>query len=326
MKRRKSTLLFLLGIMPVSIALLAASCEGGEMPDSHAGGKEVALQVASLALTGEATVSRAAASTDIVTSKNVGFFVKAESGKYVAQSNLKGVYTTITPSPLLQAWVPSPDSIWLNNHDATVMVYYPYAPTQSTSTLTLAPKLYPATGDDGDLSYVRFTANNRYLVEGDKKIDLTLNPVYSRLVVTVVKDADYPTEVKINKITVSGASICRSATLDMTTGGYSRTTGAVAATFTDKTVGLAGDASSASIDLLLIPNTLTGNVSLTLEPDGKPTTAVIDRGKFNDQLEAGKKYTLTVKLKPGALTPAVGNVTLEDWSAVSGVGSDTEFD
>lgn len=324
MKRRKLTLPFLLGAMLTSIALLAGSCEGSEMPDSPADGKEVALRVSSLALTGEATVSRAATSVDIATSKNVGFFVKAESGKYAAQNNLKGVYSN---TAALKAWVPSPDSIWLNNQDATVMVYYPYADAQNTSTLALTPKLYPATGDDGDLSYARFTANNRYLVTDPKKIDLTLNPVYARLVVTVIKDDTYPTEVKIGKITVSGGNICSSANLDMTTGGYSRSTGEFFATFADKTVGLAGSTSPASIDLLLIPNDLSSDdVSLTLEPDGKKTTAVIARAKFGNKLEAGKQYTVTVKLKPGTLTPGVSDVTIEDWTAGSNVSSDTEFD
>ena len=324
MKRRKLTLPFLFGTMLTSIVLLAASCEGSEMPDSPADGKEVPLRISSLALTGEATVSRAATSVDIATGKNVGFFVKAESGKYAAQNNLKGVYSN---TATLKAWVPSPDSIWLNNQDATVMVYYPYAAGQTSSTLTLTPKLYPATGDDGDLSYARFTANNRYLVTDPKKIDLTLNPVYARLVVTVIKDADYPTEVKIGKITVSGGNICSSANLDMTTGGYSRSTGAVTTTFTEKTVGLAGSASPASIDLLLIPNDLSSDdVSLTLEPDGKKTTAVIARAKFGNKLEAGKQYTVTVKLKPGTLTPGVSDVTIEDWTAGSSISSDTEFD
>lgn len=320
----------------MGIVLLAASCSGSdEMPGGDAGdtSERVALRVSALAIEGEAAVtqavspgvpvSRAATSAPIGTGKSVGFFVKADAGKYAAQNNVKGVYKTLAGS--LQAWVPA-DSIWLNRNDATVMVYYPYFATQSTSTLPLAPKLYPAGSDEGDLSYVRFTANNRYLVEGNKKIDLTLAPVYSRLVVTVIKDATYPTEVKIAKISVSGTNICSIGSFNMETEAYSRTAGNVTVSFTDQTVGLAGAASPATIDLLLIPNTLTATISLTLEPDGKKTTAVIDRSKFGDSLDAGKKYTVTVKLKPGTLTPEVGNVTVVDWTSGGSVNSDTEFD
>lgn len=300
-----------------------SSCTHDEIPGGGETGRgsEVSLRISALSMEGGAEVTRAATSTPIGTGKNVGFFVKADAGKYVAQTNLKGVY-----DGTLRSWVPV-DSIWLNDHDATLMVYYPYIPGVSGTVLELTAGLFPTADDTGDLSYARFETNNRYLTEGNKKIDITLDPVYARLVLTVVKDATYPVQAKVSKITVSGVSINNKAKIDLATDNYhTYTAGPVACVFPDKIVGLESDASPVIIDLLLIPGALAADVTLSLTLDGKETKVVIDRAKFGNALIAGKKYTATLKIKPGELN--IGSVDLADWVAGSGGGIDsgTEFD
>ena len=315
--QRRGTILLL-------IPLLLASCSQDE---TLPGGSPVAGSMPSLALStlqatdidGGKAATRAATTTDYPTGKSIGFFVKENTTDgYVACNNRKGDYNTTR-----KLWLPTPDSIWLNNHDADIAIYAPYDAAQTTAaTLNLAACLRPTDGSK-DIWCKRFTANNT-----SKNLAVTLEHVYTRLALTVTRDANYKADaVLATTFALEGNEVYQSGTyrpFDATTPYiYGTDTGL---TPTVPATTLNASTASAVYDLLLLPATLTGDLTLTLTVDGKKMRVTVAKEKFaSTKLEAGKQYNVNLALKPGKLE--VTSVSVEKWDALAEVsGGNAEFD
>ena len=306
--------------------LLLSSCtqEDGLPGDNVVGSRPALLGVNTLQAAGiEASriVSRAIATPDYPTSKSVGFFVKADATNgYKAVDNRKGVYSSARKLWLPEAATPG-DSIWLNSHDADVAIYAPHDAAQTTaSTLNLAACLRPTDGSK-DIWCKRFAANNK-----SKILSVTLEHLYTRLAVVVSRDAAYTSDAILTTFALKGNEVYKTATykpfetVPYTYGTLTGLTPAVPSTT------LNASTASATYDLLLIPATLTGDLTLTLTVDGKKMRVAIAKEKFaSTKLEAGKQYNVNLKLKPGKLE--VTSVTVENWDALAEVsGGNAEFD
>lgn len=313
------------GTILLYILLLLSSCAQDEvLYGGDADGSLPALGLSAVQATDmdvSKTVTRAVATPDYPTSGYIGFFVKADATNgYKAVDNRKGEYNTARKLWLPQAATPA-DSIWLNNHDADIAVYAPYNAAHTTAaTLNLTASLRPADGSK-DIWCKRFAANNK-----GKSLAVTLEHLYTRLTVVVSRDADYKSDANLTTFVLKGNEIYPSATYKpFETVPYtnSTTTG-----FTPAVMAQTLDASTASAtyDLLLIPATLTDDITLTLTVDGKKMQVKIAKERFAaGKLEAGKQYNVNLKLKPGKLE--ITSVSVVKWDVLTEVsGGQAEFE
>lgn len=272
--------------------------------------------------TREATTRAAASTPDYPKNQSIGFFVKEDNTHgYPACNNRKGTYNTTR-----KLWLPTSDSIWLNNHDADIVIYAPYDAAQATAAaLNLTACLRPADGSK-DIWCKRFPANNQ-----SKDLTATLEHLYTRLCITVTLAADYKAEAKLTDIALTGKDIYAGTT-------YKPFEAVPYIYDGEKGVSLTPEAAkvlnttttSATYDLLLIPTAagaaLTDDLTLTLTVDGKMMRVKIAKEKFTGtKLEAGKQHNINLKLMPGKL--ALSSVSVVKWDALAEVdGGQAEFE
>lgn len=282
------------------LVLLLVSCSQDEAPTAGYGasGKQTSLQVASLA-TGNGATTRA--TTLYSKTDSIGFFVKANGSYYVARSNIKGIYD----DEKYHLWLPV-DSIWLNNYTATLAVYAPYDAVHGTDgTLKLAACIRPADGSK-DISYKTFTAYNR-----STPPSLTLTHVYSRLTVNITRAAEYTKEVTLNSVGMKGSEIYKEASFRPFDNAKDYGTDKEFTLPINPAVVVSDADRTQTIDLLLIPASLTGDVTLYLDGPGEKFKVTIARGNFGNALTAGKQYKINLTLKGTVLV--VTSVTITDW-------------
>lgn len=314
-----------LGTILLCILLLLSSCtQDDSFGGDNDGGMPALLGISTLQAAGidvSKVASRAVATPDYPTADSVGFFVKADAANgYKAVNNRKGTYNTARKRWLPQAATPA-DSIWLNSHDADVAVYAPYRAAHTTAaTLNLEACLRPTDGSK-DIWCKRFAANNT-----SKGLAVTLEHLYTRLAVIVSRDAAYKSDAVLSAFALKGDEIYRSATykpFEAAPYTYGSDTGLTPAV-TAQTL----NASTASItyDLLLVPATLTGDLTLTLTVDGKKMQVKVGKDRFAAaKLEAGKQYNVNIKLKPGKLE--ITSISVVKWDVLPEIsGGQSEFD
>lgn len=272
--------------------------------------------------TREATTRAAVSTPDFPKSQSIGFFVKEDNTHgYLACNNRQGTYNTTR-----KLWLPTPDSIWLNNHDADIAIYAPYDAAQTTvAALTLTACLRPADGSK-DIWCKRFTANNQ-----SKDLAATLEHVYTRLCITVTLAADYKAEAKLTGIALTGKDIYAGTTYKPFEDVPYIYDGKKGVSLTPEAAKVLNTTTTSAIyDLLLIPTatgaTLTDDLTLTLTVDGKKMRVKIAKEKFTGtKLEAGKQHNINLKLMPGKL--ALSSVTVVKWDALAEAdGGQAEFD
>lgn len=298
---------------PVLLLLLAGCTQGEHLPGEDTAANSL-LQVSNLqTATEDQAVTRAVGTSDFV--GEIGFFVKANATNgYDAKNNIKGTYNATT-----NVWEPA-TAIWLNNHDATIAVYAPHDVNQNTAAaLKLTAVL--RTDETKDIWYTRVTDANFK----KSSLSLTLTHVYARCVITVKRAASYLPDAKITALSLAGTGIYSDATFKLLEASPYDYTGATAG-FTPAGVAaktLNAATSSVAYDLLLIPSTLSGNITLTLTVDNQTMKQTIAAGKFSGKLEAGKQYAITATLRPGELD---ASVTVEPWSTIPVDGGTAEYE
>lgn len=298
---------------PVLLLLLAGCTQGEPLPGEDA---KSLFRVGTLqTATGEETATRAVTITDYPTGQSIGFFVKADATNgYDAKNNIKGTCNVTT-----NVWEPVTD-IWLNNHNATIAVYAPHDAGQNTAS-ALKLKAALRTDDKKDIWYARVTdANFKKAL-----LSLTLTHVYARCVITVNRAASYLPDAKFTALGLAGTGIYSTATFKLLEASPYDYTGATVG-FTPTGVEaktLNASTSSVVYDLLLIPATVSGNITLTLTVSGNTMKQTIAAGKFSGKLEAGKQYAITATLRPGELD---ASVTVEPWSTTSINGGTAEYE
>lgn len=313
-----------LGTIFFCLLLLSSCTQDDSFPGGNDEGRPALLGISTLQandINPSKTVTRAVATPNYPTTGVVGFFVKADATNgYKAVSNRKGTYSTARNLWLPQAATPA-DSIWLNSHDADVAIYAPYSATHVTaSTLNLTAALRPADGSK-DICCKRFAANNK-----SKSLAVTLEHLYTRLTVVVSRDDNYKSDANLTALALKGNEIYESATYKpFETAPYtnSLSTGLTPAVTTQT---LNASTASVTYDLLLLPATLTGDITLTLTVDEKKMQVKVAKEKFTgNKLEAGKQYNVNLKLKPGKLE--ITSVSVVKWDVLTEVsGGQAEFD
>lgn len=317
MSKRKMTgskrNLFLAGIALLSVLLLASCTREDTLPGDGSDNLP-ALGLSAVQANDLSEVATRAATTSVYpTGKSIGFFVKENTANgYAACNNRKGEYNTAR-----KLWLPVPDSIWLNNHDADIAVYAPYDATQTTAAaLRLAACLRPADGSK-DLWCKKFAANNK-----SKNLAPVLEHVYSRFVINLSLDADYKGTAPVDSVSLINDSLYAAGAFRPFETTLYKYEGDAGVGFEISPVkNLTTAAPAASIDLLLIPATLTADIKLGVTVNGITFGVKIASSRFGGKLEAGKQYNANVKLKPTELE--VTSVTINDWNDVT-VSGDKE--
>lgn len=299
----------------LALSLLASCSQDDALPRS-AGANLPSLGLSTLQATdmpADKTVTRAAGTTAYPTSKFIGFFVKADATNgYTACNNRKGEYNTTR-----KLWLPTPDSIWLNNHDADIAVYAPYDAAHTTAaTLNLTAALRPADGSK-DIWCKRFAANNK-----SKGLAPVLEHVYSRFTISLSLDANYKGTAPVDSVSLTNADLYTTGTYKpFETTAYTYAGDAGIEFKLPSVINLTTAAPTGTIDLLLIPATLAGDIKLSLTVNKITFGVTLSKASLGNKLQAGKQYNANIKLKPTALE--VTSVTIADWNDVT-VSGDKE--
>lgn len=294
------------------LALHACSAGGYILPEGltpHPPAEErVPLRIASAAIGNGIGVQTRA--TTVLASGSIGLFQKEDAANgYEAIDNQE--FTCDAPF-----WQ-TDNQLLLGAAPAVIAAYYPYA-AETANPLLLNSQKYSE--EAGNLCYVNMEADKTH-----SNLTLNLERVYTCLVFTL-KGSGYPGVGKVSALRLSGAGIVSVATLDM----LERSVFADAANYgvynvrkplldfeeveikaeTQFTVNANG-----TIDLLLVPTKLTGDITFTLTVDGiilsgkVPAAALC--GNADGILREGVKYDVGLTVKPVKLE--VASISITEW-------------
>jgi len=274
-------------------ATLLCSCGSEADQADSAGGETVPLSIADASL----AVSMLRAATTLNTNGiSMGVFLIAGNG-YSARNNVKYLYSTSGTA----GWaVSGTTDIYLNKNAAGLCAYYPYDAAANTLTRTLTPTVYSTVSD---LCYkkglsARSTANS---------LSFEMGHAYSRLTLNISKGA-YSGTGMISSITMANAGLITNSTLDISTGSYTTlTTGGL---YTDAAPAIANLSTTATKQYLMVPSTMSGITTLTLNIDGIDFVCNISNATLS-ALVAGSNLTLSISFTGTAFV--INSVTTTDW-------------
>lgn len=317
MKSNKKNISATLCICAASLLGLCASCEHNEAePVPGIEAPETAyLEIDHIGVEGE-VLSRA---TAVPTTGEIGFYRSTANG-YGAVNNNKGVWkmSAVTSK---NAWIPDP-MIKVGTADATMAIYYPYVSTNSTSLFlpagqagtTVSGKTVQETWSK------RFTYNS--LSSYNQTVSQELKHVYAKLQVKLTKGTGFIGTPDWTKVKLAGTGICTSGNFNPLNNDapaladYTRTAGTL-----DLTLSSAinfNATTSTAVDLLLVPNTLSGDITITITLGGKDMSVPVNSAAatgFNGSLLPGKQYNLTITVNSTDLE--IASLTKEDWTQVA---------
>lgn len=311
-------------ILSGCLLLLAAlaGCSGGD--DSgvpQAGSPAVPLQIGKAVLA-MAPSTRAVIEKEVPAGSVMGVFRREDTD-----------YNQVSNEPYLlngTQWEPvNPDmAIGLRNAVSQLGAFYPFGvlPARGIK-VTLTARLWAA---DKEAYYAPFTASSL-----SATASFTMKHVYSRVSVRFKRDnINFPNGTgKVTTFAMQGTGIYTNALLDVTKAlnespfsDYD--TRGVSVTGFTRTATLKGaaDATDQSdcVDLLMVPNALSGDMTLTATVDGKEMSLKLAAAKFGGKLEAGKRYNVVVTIRGTALW--VNSIQFAGWDETPiGGDIDSEF-
>lgn len=306
-----------------SLLSLCASCDRNDVetePKNEA--PETAyLEIDNIGVEGN-VLSRA---TAVPTTGEIGFY-RATTNSYTAVNNNKGVWkmSTVTSK---NAWIPEP-IIKVGTADATMAVYYPYVST-NTTTLALPAGELGSTVSGKKVQEIwskRFTYNS--MSSYNQSVSQELKHVYAKLQVQLSRGTGFIGSPDWTKIQLAGTGMCTTGNFnplnndEPNLSDYSRTSGTLTVTLASA-INFSGSTSTAA-NLLLIPNTLNGNLTVTITLGGKEMSVPVNTSAtagFNGQLLPGKQYNLTITVNATDLE--IASLTAADWTTVSLPGETT---
>lgn len=257
----------------------------------------VSLQIGNAGLS--MVVSRAALN---VGGEQIGIFVKEDS-EYQQVSNR--LYTYNKPKATWE----TDNAVLLRTPVATLGAYYPWKSSR-TQPIPMKCREYSTIED---ISAAAFTADNQ-----NNTVNLTMNHIYSRLVVTFVKATGtkaYHGEAKVTAFSLEGTGVNAEAFFDLFTG--------IQLKAPDKAIELADldyqadHATKKSMDCLIVPTILDGTLTFGATVDQKPMVGTVSAASLcgnGKKLEAGKQYKLTLTVNPTGLE--VSSLQVVDWDVV----------
>lgn len=242
------------------------------------------------------------------TGKSIGFYRTNENG-YAPLKNVVGIYSD-------NKWIPE-STINLGQNIAKLAVYYPYN-SSATGTIPLSA----ACCDKDESMFLcckQFEATNQSIYKTNK-IELDLEHVYARLVVTLARGTDYNANAKPDwttlKVQNDGMNI--SGTYNPLTNTYPSVSGDNYFEVTDMKDKVLGSTPNPTTDLRIIPFKLTGEkkLKITITVGGKPMSVetAIDR----DEMKRGIQYNLTITVNPTALE--ITSIETVDWTSSTVAG------
>lgn len=247
-------------------------------------------------------------------SGSIGIFLKEDAANgYAALTNQKFSYGT----PFWQ----TDAQILLGEQNATLAAYYPYS-VGRVNPVMLRSQRYSA-GED--LHYVNFEANS-----GVSDVTLNLSRIYSRIVFNFTADASYTGAGKVTAIHFEGDGIAPVAMLDMFDLTVSGVVGGSVRDILDPFTGLhvaevtgfttefkSADAEKKKADCLMIPATLTGNITFTITVDGFKMVGTVSPEQLCGSggiLMEGVKYEVNITVKPTRLE--IASISKTEWEPV----------
>lgn len=295
------------------LALHACSVAGDdglpEIPTPNPPAEErVPLRIASAAIGNGIGVQTRA--NPALTAGSIGLFRKEDAtSDYEAIDNQQFTYA----APFWQ----TDHQILLGSSPAVIAAYYPYAAGTANPLLLNSHKY---SDEAGNLCYVNLTAS-----KNDSHLTLNLERVYTRLVFTL-KGSGYPGDGKVSALRLSGAGIVSVATLDL----LERSVFADAANYgvynvrqpllDFEEVEIKAETqftatANGKIDLLLVPTTLTDDVTFTLTVDGITLSGKVSAtalcGNADGILREGVQYEVNLTVKPVKLE--VASISIMEW-------------
>jgi hypothetical protein len=300
MKLNKNLLL-----IGMTAMLLLPGCSSKD--DVVANGEKVALNVSSASIS--ATTRGVYDAGGTLTNGSIGIY---SFNNGYSDANVRYDYGT-------SSWTPNDltKTIYLGGNAATIFAYAPYTSTFNISATTLNSIKY---SEDNDLC----TATASGVSSANTSVALKLDHVYSRITLSIDKDAGYTKACNITNISISGPAMYKTAVANLTPSASTLYTSKTAGTVTiDPQISNITSGTPVTASFLMIPAAtaeFTDVTTLTFTVDGLTYTAtlpVVDPASATglNALSASSNYVISVKLKPTAIS--ISGVTVNPWNQVA---------
>lgn len=320
MKTRKYAKL-LAWLVPVVVAASWQGCSEGTVVDNDSN-NPVPLQV-SVSLRGEFLGTRSATPIE---SGSIGVFLPEDKvAGYAPQYNVK--YASSGSS----VWQPADASkqIFLREGAATVTAYYDpgqlvtFKNDNSSVTLTQLLAQTYATAQSNEAVNPLWYIGSQVVSKSSPTARFALKPVYANVRLILTRDANYVTgSCAIDKVSFSlGATgvICRTASFDVASGtivmdGFEDQSAAYS--YNPKIAGIVENGSDSSVSVLLLPQDITGGLTIALTIDEIVRQITVPATAFGvgNKLESGNQYTISIRITDAKLE-LTNPVNIAGWGA-----------
>lgn len=310
-------------------ALLFAGCSSEDVSSESANGVTVPLTIHELHLEGElATRVSTGPVTDV--GATIKVFQLATSG-YMGEHNVKCTYTDSDGDGTSQ-WELA-KFIGIDKRSSSIVgVYDPnnlgVFPDGNTNSAVTSVNLTTQVFNETQLWYL--DTSHTTVTNTNPAVAFQMAPAYSRMVLQIERDASYKSACKITEVTLtSNGSFFNNLPMNISTGvlnGNPTAYNAATNPLLSKPAGFVTIASGSTenIDLLLPPQTITGNgLTVSLKIDDEVRSVTIPQGSLPN-LASGSQYTVPLKIVGPATLILNGSVADNGWGTASSVGNITD--
>nr|WP_302830073.1 fimbrillin family protein [uncultured Bacteroides sp.] len=281
----------------VLLASLVAGCDNGSDADLPADAL-VPVRIV------DAGISAEVQTRATISSGSMGVFRAAANG-YTAQYNSQYTYNG--------GWKPN-TTVYVGGANATLYAYYPYNAatfTANSTTCTLTAQKYDATKD---LCYA--STGGSSVCNKTPNASFAMTRAYARLKLSITRHAtNYVGNCNITDVNLknsSGSNFFVSRTLDISSGANGGSATAGGWTYALNSGNIAANATNTAYDVLVPPQPVSGNLTITLTIDGVNRAINIPAAQFtSNNLAVGRQYTIALTITDTAVTPG-GNVAITD--------------
>lgn len=301
-----------IGLFILLSGFLCASCseEAAEAAGEHPFGKSVPLGVSSLRLEGE--VATRAGGTPVTTDGAAIKVFLTNVGGYTAMYNKPYTCTGGTWS--------STDPIYVDKRAGKALAVYDpnglvsFSANSTVTTNALQARAY----DETKLWY--YDNTNGVGVNSTTPAVFSMIPAYARLKLSIKRHATNYVSGNCNITNVnlknsSGSNFFVSRTLDISNGANGGSATAGGWTYALNSGNIAANATNTAYDVLVPPQPVSGNLTITLTIDGVNRAVNIPAAQFtSNALAVGRQYTIALTITDTAVTPG-GNVAITDMTA-----------
>lgn len=292
----------------VLLASLVAGCDNGSDTDLPANAL-VPVRIV------DAGISAEVQTRATISSGSMGVFRAAANG-YTAQYNSQYTYNG--------GWKPN-TTVYVVGANATLYAYYPYNAatfTANSTTCTLTAQKYD---DTKDLCYA--STGGPSVCNKTPNASFAMTRAYARIKLGIQHGAAYTGNCNITNVNLknsTGSNFYNSRTLDISTGSNGGSATGGGWTYALNTGNIAVNATNTAYDVLVPPQPVSGNLTITLTIDGVNRAVNIPAAQFtSNALAAGRQYTIQLTLTAVTLT-INSSVTEQAWNATSNMGTITD--